>query len=248
MSVAVGNISDGTWASGTTFTVNPWTPNGPALMVVSSRSVAPEAIILSISGNNLTWTEIDTTPDDQGQMRGSIWKGIGTGTTGITTVTLDKIPVVANAIVAAFTGAASDPFEANFDENQGAIDNNDPLVSVQTLTNNAMLVGCLGVRGLVTYTLQGGETAIKLDLQSSPSGGNTLSTSMFQAGLITPPADAQVGGLNSISNNEEWVIFAEAVKPETIDQPTLGSGSGILAGVSGHTDLGLFPGTMIRGT
>lgn len=227
MAVAVGQTVGAGWASGTSIATGSWTPDGPVLLLIVSR--ASSNTVSSVTGNGLTWGAIATVPDTQSQHRVSIWEGLGTPSAGALTVNFSGTLESGYVVAAAFTGTDADPFEATAYAEAGAVDNNDPKVSVTPLTNAAMVVGALGVRsaGTGVYTLQGAETTISIN-NASGAGGTEVKASMFHAGVIDPAASTQVGADNSLSTAREWVIHAVAVKPSG-GAPPSGPPAGTLA-------------------
>lgn len=240
MAVALGTSQSGSQSGGTSLVLASWTPDGPVLLVVTIHEQT--IIVDSVSGNSLTWTKIDEQTDAQNISTCSIWKGIGTGTAGTTTITLSAALQAGDgfaAVAGAWTGTISDPFEANAFAEVGATDNNDPKVSVTTLTDNAIVAGCLGQRQR-TYTLQSGETAVVLDVEGSSGGGSAVS-SMFYTAAVSPAASKQAGGDNSLSADTEWIIFAVSIAPvSAATNITAPVGSGTFTGIAiDHMDLGV---------
>jgi len=219
MAIALdGSAISGSITTGDTLTLPSWTPtaNNPVLLAIAQRN---ETIAISVAGNSLTWTSIANVDNTQNEGGIALWRGRGASpTTGSITITVtgNLLPVV--GIAQQFSGVdttTDDGVEA-FATNAGpAVDDNDMLQAVTTISDNAWAVAGGWHRGNVNLTVPAGETAILVNVRAG-TGGNITNADLWYQGPVTPPASTQLGDLNDLSAAVDWAMIVVSLKPSAL--------------------------------
>lgn len=215
----MGLFLQGTTPGGTdsasSFTLASWSPqaNELVLIFVNQRT---ETITPTVAGNSLTWVQVATVDNEQGQNGMSLFRAMGASpTSGQITVTLTGNTLPANAIALRISGAntsgtnGSGAAEASGTDDGPAIDNDDALIAITTLTANAWVIAGFGHRQQ-TFTTPSGQTLVAA-LTNGTAGNTTQLTVVLKE--VATPASTTMGGANSLSANGDWYAIAVSIKP-----------------------------------
>lgn len=191
-----------------------WTPGAYDFILVTV-AYATTLDAPTVSGNGLTFTEIDTVLNAQNIHKLSMYQAQGPSpSTGAITITFDSNTANAHAIATRFSGVArSSPVEATAsDAGPPSVDNNDMKVDITTVTANAWAIAC-GSHRAQNLTVPGGQTGISINNKTG-AGGATRSISMWYREVATP-ATVTLGGDNCLSADVDWCILAISLKVDT---------------------------------
>lgn len=199
-------------------TLASWTPSTDELLLLEvgqkSTGITP-----SISGNGMTWDEIATVTDAQSTTKTTLYRCMGSPSSGAITVTLTGNTAAAAARAFRISGTATgangaNAVEASVTAQVGSSDNNDLLVSVTTLTADAWAAAFSTHRyrtSLITLTLVD-ESSLGGINNNTGTGNNDIAISAFYQAVASPGA-TQLGGSNDLSGNTEWSVIAISIKP-----------------------------------
>lgn len=195
--------------------------NGTALAVpaVSSASVTANAnhayiacvsirragseVVSSISGMGLVWTQVVQVGN--GEVHSSIWKGVGTPSTGVVTASLSGAPKSSVISVLRYSGVdVADPVTANTDT--GTADSNSPTNTLPAFTAN-------------NRTLQA--IAVKNATQTSTNGTERVDLSSAEANLIVNDRQNNAGITGTLSVSGKWAACAVELKKGPGTPPTV---------------------------
>lgn len=211
MAIAVEETVTGSTTSAGSFSLTSWTPQAGefVLVYVAQRN---ETISIGVSGNNLSWTELQNCDNAQGQNGIAVWKGEGASpTTGQITVTVtgNSLPVMATAH--RISGAHTTPVDTSAqDAGPPSVDNDDMIINITTGVADALVIAGGTHRGK-TFTVPGGETEISINNIAGSSGDTTtLSVWSQQA---TAAGSYQLGDLADLSGDDDWCCVAVSVAP-----------------------------------
>lgn len=191
-----------------------WTPGADLVAILMVAQRIETVSIVSVTGNNLTWTLVRDKNAGRGQCGLEVWKGVGASpTTGTTTVATGVGATVVSGIIQQFSGIdPTTPIEADAADTHGAVDDTNMLASVTTLTANAWAVAC-GVARNVVFTVPGSDTAAISINQTAGSGGDLIKAHMWYEGPVTTPASTQLGALADLNATSDWAEVVVSVKP-----------------------------------
>lgn len=216
MSIVIQESVKNSIVSGDSFLLPSWTPQANELVLVQV-SMRGQSIVPGLSGNGLTFVEVNRKDDVQGVGRVILFRAMeASPTTGQITVTVtgNTKPVAAIAIRVSGTDTSgsngSGAIEAIASAEVGSIDNNDLKVDITTLSNGARAVAVSYAR-LANITLPSGENPIEINYSAGSGGDNICASAWYEdtptAGTIT------LGGDNSLSSNREWAVIVVSLKP-----------------------------------
>ncbi len=205
-----------TITTGDTLVFDSWTPTANILTIVMIAQ-RDESISATISGNNLTWTQIRDKDCGRAQCGVVVWKGTGASpSTGTTTVTITGNLKPVSGIIQQFSGVdATTPVEADNVDSHGSTDDDDMLASVTTVTSGAWAVAFGTSRGTNAFTTPGGENTISIN-QIAGSGGDLIRAHMWYEGPVSTPASTQLGALNDLSGASDWAEVVISIKPSRL--------------------------------
>ncbi|HNT76859.1 MAG TPA: hypothetical protein PKH77_17755, partial [Anaerolineae bacterium] len=217
MTIVAEQTITGSTTSGN-ITLPSWTPGANQLcqLFIAQRN---ESIAPSVSGNGLTWVEVENVDNTQGQNGVSVWRAMGaTPTTGSITVTLSGNSLPAFAVAICFSGVdtsgtnGSGAVEASGTAAGPATDNADMQVSVTTVTANAWAVA-VGTYRNNTFTVPGGQTGLSVG-NAAGTGGDTTTCSVWYKSVASP-GSTTLGGTGCINSAADWCCIAVSIKPES---------------------------------
>lgn len=192
-------------------TLTSWTPvDGEYLLlgiVTRNTSLSP-----SVAGNGQTWAQRASSPltNTQGQFEIHVFDVtvVSGASAGSITVTLTGNTQPAACIAARFSGQHSAPIEATATAPGPAVDDDDMLVSIATVTANAWAIG-IGSSRAGVFNVPGDETTIQDDLQAG-SGGDLVSIHMWYL-PVASPTTVELGAANDLTSARDWSVFAVAL-------------------------------------
>lgn len=202
-------------------TLESWTPGNNELLLLMVGQNAT-GITPSISGNGMTWDQVATVTDGQSVTKTTLYRAMGTPSSGAITVTLTGNTAAAGARAFRISGVdtggtnGSGAIEASTSTSVAGSDNNDLKISITTLTNNAWAAAFSTHRyraTFITLTLDD-ETALGGINTNSGTGNNDIAISAFYQAVATAGA-TQLGSDNNLSGNDEWSVVAISIKPST---------------------------------
>lgn len=214
MAIAVEETVTGSTTSAESFNLTSWTPQAGefVLVYVAQRN---ELISIGVSGNNLSWTELQNCDNTQGQCGIAVWKGEGgSPTTGQITVTItgNSLPVIATAH--RISGIHSTPVDNSAQEpgpDDPPGDNDDMIISITTGVTNAYIIAGGTHRGQI-FTTPGTEDEISINNSVGTSGDTT--TLSIWGEQATTTGSYQLGDLNDLSAIVDWACVAVSIAPE----------------------------------
>src|SRR3990167_7612800 len=155
------------------------------------------------------------------------------------TVSVTGSTVPTCVVVAEFSGvdvATTDGIEASATTAGPGTDDNDMLLAVTTVTDNAWAVAAGWGRGQA-LTLPGGETAIQINVVTDPGLGNVTRCHLWYQGPVSPAASTQLGALDDLSANGDWAMIVVAVKPSGGGTTYTKAGAAVAAVVTSGADV-----------
>ena len=199
-------------------TLSSWTPGNNELLLLMVGQNAT-GITPSISGNGMTWDQVATVTDAQSTTKTTLYRAMGTPSSGAITVTLTGNTATAAARAFRFSGVATGSngataVEASTTAQVGASDSNDLQVSVTTVTNDAWAAAFSTHRyrtSLITLTLVD-ESNLGGINNNTGTGNNDIAISAFYQ-AVASAGSTQLGGANDLSANTEWSVVAISIKP-----------------------------------
>ncbi len=167
----------------------------------------------SVSGDGVTYALEASVANTQTQFK--IWLFSGqestTPTGGAITVTLsgnlDPVACIATRWNAVDT---TDAIEANGTDAGPNPDDDDMLMSLTTLTNDAVHLG-FGSHRNKTFTVPGTETSLSIN-NSYGSGGDVASASAWYETVATASSN-QIGDTADLNADIDWAIISVSLKP-----------------------------------
>lgn len=216
-----GSVVSGCVSTSTPITLAnfPVTIGIPVYVGVFQRN---ETITDTVSGGGLTWTSRADVDQAQGFIGSALWSTTPTSTTTIDIViSLPSNNAAAYVIAQSVSGvdtATDDGIEALATTIGPAVDDNDMLFPVTTVTANAWALA-IGATLNATLTIPGEETDI---LENTDDACTTFKGHMWAQGPIVTPAATTLGAANDLSANNDWCMIVVALKPAA----AAGGGSG----------------------
>lgn len=201
--------------TGNSLALESWSPqdNELLLLFIAQRN---EEIAPSVSGNSLTWVEVMNRDNVQGQCGISIWRAMGSPSSGQITITVtgNTTPVLAIACRVSGVDTSGEngagAVEATAYNDGPAVDNNDMKESITTLTDGATVLA-FGTHRTVTFTTPAGQDTVLIN-QLAGSGGNATRGSLVKKEVASAGA-VEMGGDDCLSNVSDWVIGLLSIKP-----------------------------------
>lgn len=200
---------------GSGITLTSWTPgsNELCLLFIAQRN---ETLTPSVSGNGLTWVEITSVDNSQGQNGISVWRAMGaspsTGSISVTNTSGFDV-----AVACRFSGVDTSGTNGSgaIDASQTApgppvTDDDDMQLSINTVTNNAMVLFG-GTHRNSTFSTPGDQTTVSIN-NTNGTGGDTTTLSTTRKTVATAGATT-MGGTNVLSAARDWCCAAIAIKP-----------------------------------
>lgn len=200
---------------GSGITLTSWTPgsNELCLLFIAQRN---ETLTPSVSGNGLTWVEITSVDNSQGQNGISVWRAMGaspsTGSISVTNTSGFDV-----AVACRFSGVDTSGTNGSgaIDASQTAAgppvtDDDDMQLSINTVTNNAMVLFG-GTHRNSTFSTPGDQTTVSIN-NTKGTGGDTTTLSTTRKTVATAGATT-MGGTNVLSAARDWCCAAIAIKP-----------------------------------
>lgn len=206
----MGIVKNGSPATGTITTGNSITLGSLAvaageivLLWVATRTST--ITVNSISGNNLTWSEVWTVTNVQGVMKLSCWKGVGASpTTDTPIVNLSTNTKPAAAVAQRFSGHdATTPIPTTATNAGPAVDNDDMKHDIITQYNNSWAIAG-GSHRLAAFTMPGGEVEIYNNLLAG-SGGDECRLSVWYEAVATA-GTVTLGADNDLASVRDWCM------------------------------------------
>jgi microcystin-dependent protein len=148
-------------------------------------------------------------------------------TTGSITVTVTGNTNPVGVIASSFSGVdtsgtdGSGAVEASTETGGPAVDDNDMLLSVTTITANALAWGA-GTYRSGLFTVPASQTIIQDDLAPGGAGGTEANSSTWYAGPVVTPAATDVGEANDLNTARDWSMIAVSIKPASTAGPAGG--------------------------
>lgn|SRR3990167_247216 len=211
MAIALNGAAISASAGSGSLNMPEWTPaaNDLCIFMAGWRDATP--VSSSVSGNGLTWVRSLSVMNTQSQNGFQVWYATGLApTTGCINydITGNALPVVciAQRFSGVNVGAASAGIERTASSIGPAVDNNDMLGNITTITDSAWAVAG-GTHRSRNFTAPSGETGILVNAVGG-TGGNQTKVSMWyqNPGAISPPATCQLGGLADLSGSDDWCM------------------------------------------
>jgi hypothetical protein len=214
-----------------------WSPGADNLLLCSV-STRGTRLPTGVTGNGLTWELVRAETDAQNQEGVAVYRAMSVGSApsaGAVTVTVSGTANSIAAVLSEWSGVdtggtnGSGAIDAETQNDNGGVDTNDLLVSIDTVTDQAVALAFANNRQR-TYTLDSDETAVSINNQAG-SGGDTLRHSVWRlTNAVSPAGTVQLGYLDSLNGICEWVVIAVALKPAGA-----GGGTFALAGTAAAT-------------
>lgn len=240
MAIALVQSKSGTIDTGDSLVVTCDANVAAGNLVLVAVAQRDESKAITVSGLGATWTEIANVDNTQGQGGISLWRcSNANGSTAAVTVTVTGSTVPTCVVVAEFSGvdvATTDGIEASATTAGPGTDDNDMLLAVTTVTDNAWAVAAGWGRGQA-LTLPGGETAIQINVVTDPGLGNVTRCHLWYQGPVSPAASTQLGALNDLSANGDWAMIVVAVKPSGGGTTYTKAGAAVAAVVTSGADV-----------
>lgn len=231
MTIALEQTVTGTNDS-SSITLTSWTPQANELVLVflAKRN---EVLASIVSGNGLTWVQVADVDNTQGQNGCTVYRAMGSPTTG--SIVISNVTEFDVAVACRFSGVdttgthGSGAVEATATAPGPAVDDNDMQVSIATLTDTAWAIA-VGTHRNRSFTVPGSQTAISIN-NTLGSGGDVTTCSVWYK-AISPAGATTLGGANSLNANTDWCAIAISIKPPTTtDYQQSVAGTVALAGV-----------------
>lgn len=205
-----GSPATGIITTGNSITLGSITPVAGEIVFLWVATRTSTITINSISGNNLTWSQVWTVTNVQGVMKLSCWKGIGASpTTDTPVVNLSSNTKPAAAVAQRFSGHdATTPIPTTATNVGPTVDDDDMLINITTQYDNSWAIGA-GSHRLATYTMPEG-VEIYNNLIAG-SGGDECRLSVWYEEVPTAGA-VTLGGANSLSSARDWCTGAHELK------------------------------------
>lgn len=206
-----GSAATGTITTGDSITLGSIAPVAGEIVFLWVATRTSTITVNSISGNNLTWSQVWTITNAQGVMKLSCWKGVGASpTTDTPVVSLSTNTKPGAAVAQRFSGHDSATPHPTTATNAGppSTDDDDMLIDITTQYDNSWAVGA-GSHRLATYTMPEG-VEIYNNLIAG-SGGDECRLSVWYEEVATAGA-VTLGGANSLSSARDWCTGAHELK------------------------------------
>lgn len=202
--------------SGDSVTLTSWSPQAGELILVMAASRGT-GINPTCDGNSLTFQQIGQLADSQGVLKLTIWRAMGSPSTGSIVVTCTGNTKPFSCIAVRISGANQEGSNGAgaigtiVSAEVGAVDNANMQVTLETEVADSLAV-YLGCDRIATLTLPGGQDAISIN-NSAGSGGDNVTGHAFKIDAETP-GNYTGGGNGCLSGNREWIIFGIPVIPQ----------------------------------
>ncbi len=205
-----GSAATGTITTGNSITLGSIAPVAGEIVFLWVATRTSTITVNSISGCNLTWSEVWTVTNTQGVMKLSCWKGVGASpTTDTPVVSLSTNSKPAAAVAQRFSGHDSANPHPTTATNVGpAVDNDDMLIEITTQHDNSWAIAA-GSHRLAAYTMPEG-VEIYNNLIAG-SGGDECRLSVWYEEVASAGA-VTLGGLNSLASARDWCTGAHELK------------------------------------
>jgi len=205
-----GSPATGIITTGDSITLGSIAPVAGEIVFLWVATRTSTITINSVSGNNLTWSEVWTVTNTQGVMKLSCWKGVGASpTTDTPIVNLSTNTKPAAAVAQRFSGHdGANPHPTTATNVGPAVDNDDMLIDITTQYDDSWAIGA-GSHRLATFTMPEG-VEIYNNLIAG-SGGDECRLSVWYEEVATA-GSVTLGGLNSLSSARDWCTGAHGLK------------------------------------
>lgn len=206
-----GSPATGTITTGNSITLGSIAPVAGEIVFLWVATRTSSITVNSISGCNLTWSEVWTVTNTQGVMKLSCWKGVGASpTTDTPVVSLSTNSKPAAAVAQRFSGHDGSNPTPTMATNAGpAVDNDDMKHDITTQYDNSWAVAA-GSHRLAAFTMPGGEVEIYNNLVAG-SGGDECRLSVWYEAVATA-GTATLGGDNDLASARDWCMGIHELK------------------------------------
>lgn len=200
-----GSPATGTITTGDSITLGSLAVAAGEIVLLWVATRTSTITINSISGNNLTWSQVWTVTNTQGVMKLSCWKGVGASpTTDTPVVSLSTNSKPAAAVAQRFSGHDSTTPIPTTATNVGpAVDNDDMKHDITTQYNNSWAIAG-GSHRLAAFTMPGGEVEIYNNLIAG-SGGDECRLSVWYEAVATA-GTVTLGADNDLASARDWCM------------------------------------------
>jgi hypothetical protein len=201
-----------------TVTLPSWTPSADDVILLWLFWREDGVSINTVSGNGLTWNQVACVTNEQLQNEGCLYSASAgsSPSTGSIVAQTSASAVAFIGVAQRFSGvddATADGVEASSTNDGPAVDDDDMLHSVTTVTANAWAFAAGGGRG-DEFTAPMGETLIVSTAECN-TGGNRIQAHVWYEGPVASPGSVQLGAANDLSGTDDWIMITAALKPDT---------------------------------
>lgn len=200
-----------------------WSPQADEVLLLEVVVRDETTAVSNVAGNGLTWTLVADVDNARAQMGVSLFRASSSSTPSVGAVTFDHDagdPV--RAILTRISGAdisTTDGVEAvGTAAGPPVTDDADMIVSVTTVTDNALALAFGGHRGGQTFTAPTGETIILSNTVDCGGGGDRVRGHYWREdGTVSPAGSVQLGDTGDLSGAEPWAVIGVSIKPAPVD-------------------------------
>jgi len=217
----IEEVVTGSTESGESVSLTSWTPQAGEFVLLFAAQ-RDESVAISVSGNNLSWTELQNCDNVQGQTGISVWKGEGASPeAGQITVTAtgNAKPVMCAAL--RISGAdGTSPVDTSAQDGGPDPDDDDMIIGITTGVENALVIAG-GSHRTAIFTVPGGETGISIN-NLAGSGGDVTRLSVWSE-QASAAGSYQLGDTADLNAATDWCTVGVSVAPAAA-----GGGIGVL--------------------
>jgi len=211
-------ITDCFTSAGDGNTMTSWSPQADEILLLCVVVRAPTTAVSNVAGNGLTWTQVRDVDNARDVMGVTVFRASSGSTPSTGSITFDhntSLTVFAMAVrISGGDRSTTDGVEADSGAPGGDPDNNDMLVDITTLTDNALVVGMGGQRGNRNFDPGSDETEEFESSGDCNSGGDRIRGNIwFKTTPVTPIGTHELGQLNSWNTSVAWSCVGLSLKP-----------------------------------
>lgn len=205
--------------SGNGNTLASWSPQADEVLLLEVVVRDETTVVDNVAGNGLTWTEVADVDNAREQMGVTLFRASSSSTPSVGAVSFDHDSGdPARAVLTRISGAdisTTDGVEAvGTAAGPPVTDDTDMIVSVTTVTDEALALAFGGHRGGATFTPPSGETTIYSDTVDCGSGGDRVRAHYWREnGTVSPAGSTQLGDTGDLSGANPWAVIAVSIKP-----------------------------------
>lgn len=221
MAIVIEETVTGSTTSAESFSLTSWTPGSNELILVAV-SMRDDSNVPTLSGNGLTFVQHAHHESTRVGVIGIfLFRAMGASpSTGQITVTVTGNSKPVTVVASRFSGVdttginGSGALEGSTGTaDEGGTDNDDVIVSVTTVTDDALAFACATHRHKsLNDPPDTGETTISLN-NSAGTGGDVTSLSTWYEGPVNPAGSTILGASADLSSDEAWAALAVSIKP-----------------------------------